>query len=135
MNWRGTGCRPGHGAVTPRRSSARPRAWPPDAVTPRLGPEQPRQGRQFTSSLWALSVVGPASSVRRGSYDRWMSAVEDARHRLAAEEGEAWRDYLATIRGRAGQEYVEIESWAWSRLSQRLRSIRARRGWLRRAAA
>ena len=64
-----------------------------------------------------------------------MRDCDDARRRLAAEEEEAWRDYLATIRGRAGQEYVELESWAWSRLSHRLRSIRARRGWLRRAAA
>ena len=64
-----------------------------------------------------------------------MTGVEDARRRLAAEEGEAWREYLVAISGRIGQEYVEIESWAWSRLTHRLRSIRARRGWLRRAAA
>jgi hypothetical protein len=27
--------------------------------------------------------------------------------------------------------YVEVEPWAWARLSQRLRAIRARRGKLR----
>ena len=64
-----------------------------------------------------------------------MRSQEDAQRLLAVEESEAWREYLATIRGRAGVEYLELESWAWARLSHRLRSIRARRGWLRRVAA
>lgn len=64
-----------------------------------------------------------------------MRGAEDARRQLAGEEAEAWREYLVAVRGRIGQEYIEIEPWAWSRLSHRLRSIRARRGWLRRAAA
>lgn len=64
-----------------------------------------------------------------------MNGAEAVRLELAAAEAEAWREYLAAIRGRAGQDYADLEPWAWVRLAARLRSIRARRGWLRRAAA
>ena len=59
----------------------------------------------------------------------------EARRELAVAEAEAWREYLAVVRGRAAEEYAEVEPWAWARLSSRLRSIRARRGWVSRHQA
>lgn len=64
-----------------------------------------------------------------------MTSVEDSSRELAVAEAEAWREYLAAIRDSGGDEYADLEPWAWSRLATRLRSIRARRGWLRRNAA
>ena len=59
----------------------------------------------------------------------------EARRELAVAEAEAWREYLAVVRGRAAEEYAEVEPWAWAHLSSRLRSIRARRGWVSRHQA
>lgn len=64
-----------------------------------------------------------------------MTAADEARRTLAAEEAAAWQAYLQAVRGRSGQEYGDLEPWAWAQLRHRLRSIRARRGWLSRAAA
>ena len=36
-----------------------------------------------------------------------------------------------STRGQSATRYVEVEPWAWARLSQRLRAIRARRSKLR----
>ncbi len=54
---------------------------------------------------------------------------------LLIEEADAWFEYLETTRGQTAIRYQEIEPWAWSRLRQRLRAIRARRARLRPAAA
>ncbi len=55
---------------------------------------------------------------------------------LAIEEADAWFEYLETTRAEASSNrYHEVEPWAWARLSQRLRAIRARRARLRTAAA
>lgn len=51
------------------------------------------------------------------------------------EEADAWFEYLESTRGQARVRYGELEPWAWARLSQRLRAIRARREKLRPAAA
>ncbi|HVS84985.1 MAG TPA: hypothetical protein VHD91_05095 [Gaiellaceae bacterium] len=51
------------------------------------------------------------------------------------EEADAWFEYLEATRGQAETRYKEIEPWAWARLTQRLRAIRARRAKLRPAAA
>jgi hypothetical protein len=61
--------------------------------------------------------------------------TEDARRQLAIEEADAWFEYLGATRDHGELRYREIEPWAWSRLSRRLRSIRARRARLRPAAA
>jgi hypothetical protein len=53
---------------------------------------------------------------------------------LLIEEADAWFEYLEATRGQSAIRYVEVEPWAWARLSQRLRAIRARRGTLRPAA-
>ncbi len=54
---------------------------------------------------------------------------------LMIEEADAWFEYLEATRGQTPVRYTEVEPWAWARLSQRLRAIRARRAKLRPAAA
>jgi hypothetical protein len=54
---------------------------------------------------------------------------------LLIEEADAWFEYLEATRGQSETRYHEVEPWAWSRLMQRLRAIRARRARLRPAAA
>jgi hypothetical protein len=51
------------------------------------------------------------------------------------EEADAWFEYGEAIRGQTEARYLEIEPWAWARLQQRLRAIKARRAKLRPAAA
>ena len=50
---------------------------------------------------------------------------------LLIEEADAWFEYLEATHGHTAVRYAEIEPWAWARLSQRLRRIRARRALLR----
>jgi hypothetical protein len=54
---------------------------------------------------------------------------------LLIEEADAWFEYLEATRGQTETRYREVEPWAWSRLMQRRRAIRARRARLRPAAA
>jgi hypothetical protein len=58
----------------------------------------------------------------------------EVRELLLIEEADAWFEYLEATRAQSTLRYVEVEPWAWARLSQRLRAIRARRGKLRPAA-
>ena len=58
----------------------------------------------------------------------------EARELLQIEEADAWFEYLETTTGLTATRYAELEPWAWSRLSQRLRDVRARRARLDRAA-
>ena len=51
------------------------------------------------------------------------------------EEADAWFEYLEATRGQSEKRYAEVEPWAFARLSQRLRAVRARRARLRPAAA
>ncbi len=60
---------------------------------------------------------------------------DEAYELLLIEEADAWFEYLESTRGQLAQRYEEVESWAWGRLNQRLRSVRARRARLRPAAA
>jgi hypothetical protein len=64
-----------------------------------------------------------------------MSAKREAHELLLIEEADAWFEYLEATRGQSLLRYREIEPWAWARLTQRLRAIRARRAKLRPAAA
>jgi hypothetical protein len=59
----------------------------------------------------------------------------EAEELLQIEEADAWFEYLEATREQSPTRYQEIEPWAWSRLTQRLRAIRARRARLRPAAA
>jgi hypothetical protein len=54
---------------------------------------------------------------------------------LEMEEADAWFEYLDATRAQSAQRYREVEPWAWARLSQRLRAIKARRAKLRPAVA
>jgi hypothetical protein len=64
-----------------------------------------------------------------------MAATHEAEELLMIEEADAWFEYLETTRAQSEVRYQEVEPWAWARLSQRLRAVRARRAKLRPAAA
>ena len=59
----------------------------------------------------------------------------EAEELLLIEEADAWFEYLEATRGQTEARYLEVEPWAWARLQQRLRAIKARRAKLRPAAA
>jgi hypothetical protein len=63
-----------------------------------------------------------------------MATKRDPHELLLIEEADAWYEYLAATRSQSSTRYLEIEPWAWARLSQRLRAIRTRRAKLRPAA-
>jgi hypothetical protein len=46
---------------------------------------------------------------------------------LLIEEADAWFEYADATKDQLGTRYAEIEPWAWARLQQRLRAVRARR--------
>ncbi len=60
---------------------------------------------------------------------------QEAFELLMIEEADAWFEYLEATQGHTAQRYREVEPWAWARLTQRQRAIRARRARLRPAAA
>lgn len=60
--------------------------------------------------------------------------TQEAFELLLMEEADAWFEYLDATRGQSAVRYVEVEPWAWARLSQRLRAVRARRARLRPSA-
>ena len=64
-----------------------------------------------------------------------MPETELAEELLQIEEADAWFEYLESTRGQNASRYDEVELWAWARLSQRLRAVRARRARLHPAAA
>ena len=51
----------------------------------------------------------------------------EAHELLLIEEADAWFEYADATKGQFGNRYAEIEPWAWQRLQNRLRAIRARR--------
>jgi hypothetical protein len=64
-----------------------------------------------------------------------MAAKHEAEELLLIEEADAWFEYLEATRAQSEVRYQALEPWAWARLSQRLRAVRARRAKLRPAAA
>jgi hypothetical protein len=56
-----------------------------------------------------------------------LAGNDEAIELLLIEEADAWFEYLEATRGQSATRYGELEPWAWARLSQRLRAIRARR--------
>ena len=64
-----------------------------------------------------------------------MAGKEHAEELLMIEEADAWFEYLEATRVQSETCYAEVEPWAWARLSQRLRAVRARRARLSPAAA
>jgi hypothetical protein len=73
--------------------------------------------------------------MRPDSMGETMANTELAEELLHLEEADAWFEYLESTRGQSETRYSELEPWAWARLSQRLRGVRARRARLRPAAA
>ena len=57
-----------------------------------------------------------------------LTGHQEALELLLIEEADAWFEYLEATRAQSVTRYGEVEPWAWARLSQRLRAIRARRG-------
>jgi hypothetical protein len=74
-------------------------------------------------------------SVRGRSYHRAMAAIREAEELLLIEEADAWFEYLEATRDQSALRYGEVEPWAWARLRQRLRAVRAKRAKLRPAEA
>jgi hypothetical protein len=64
-----------------------------------------------------------------------MAHLREAEELLMIEEADAWFEYLEATRDQSETRYREIEPWAWSRLMQRVRAIKARRARMRPAAA
>ena len=64
-----------------------------------------------------------------------MTGNREAEELLLIEEADAWFEYLEATRSQSETRYREVEPWAWARLTQRLRAIKARRAKLRPAAA
>jgi hypothetical protein len=60
-----------------------------------------------------------------------LTGHQEAQELLLIEEADAWFEYLEATRGQSAVRYVELEPWAWARLSQRLRAIGTRRAKLR----
>jgi hypothetical protein len=56
-----------------------------------------------------------------------LTGSQEALELLLIEEADAWFEYLESTRGQSETRYGEVEPWAWARLAQRLRAIRARR--------
>jgi hypothetical protein len=64
-----------------------------------------------------------------------MPPRREAEELLLIEEADAWFEYLEATRAQSAIRYREVEPWAWARLNQRLRAVRAKRAKLRPAAA
>lgn len=60
-----------------------------------------------------------------------LTGHQEAQELLLIEEADAWFEYLDATHGQTPGRYLEVEPWAWARLAQRLRAIRARRAKLR----
>ena len=60
-----------------------------------------------------------------------VTGTQEALELLEMEEADAWFEYLDSTRNQSQSRYGEVEPWAWARLAQRLRAIRARRARLR----
>ena len=79
---------------------------------------------------------GPGPIVRRTRLEGGgLAGSEHAEELLMIEEADAWFEYLESTKAQNETRYAEVEPWAWARLSQRLRAVRARRARLRPATA
>jgi len=83
----------------------------------------------------APSDPGPTIPAIHDDPEGVMTGKREAEELLLIEEADAWFEYLEATRSQSETRYREVEPWAWARLSQRLRAIRARRAKLRPAAA
>ena len=56
-----------------------------------------------------------------------MTGKREAEELLQIEEADAWFEYLEATHAQSAVRYREVEPWAWARLQQRMRAIKARR--------
>jgi hypothetical protein len=63
-----------------------------------------------------------------------VAGQREAHELLLIEEADAWFEYLEATRAQSALRYKEVETWAWARLTQRLRAIKTRRAKLKPAA-
>ena len=96
-------------------------------------------GSNWFRTLFHADVpTGPAQGLPQAAELPEVPAVPEEREAyelLLIEEADAWFEYLEATRGQSEARYKEVEPWAWARLRQRLRAVRARRAKLRPAAA
>ena len=95
--------------------------------------------------LTPTRVPAVPGAVRPRSYDppnprlerrlRAVTGTREAEELLLIEEADAWFEYLEATHAQSAVRYREVEPWAWARLQQRMRAIKARRTKLRPAAA
>jgi hypothetical protein len=81
-----------------------------------------------------LSDGGPTIRPSRNA-EVAVTGKSEAEELLQIEEADAWFEYLDATRAQSASRYREVEPWAWARLQQRMRAIKARRAKLRPAAA
>ena len=83
-----------------------------------------------------LSDAGPTiRPITTREAEVTVTGKREAEELLLIEEADAWFEYLEATRGQSATRYREVEPWAWARLMQRMRAIKARRAKLRPAAA
>jgi hypothetical protein len=82
-----------------------------------------------------LSDRGPTIRASTSPEVVIVTGKREAEELLLIEEADAWFEYLEATRGQSATRYREVEPWAWARLMQRMRAIKARRAKLRPAAA
>src|SRR5690242_3052080 len=99
-------------------------------------------GMCLTVTRVPAASARPLNAVRCWSYDPahpqpggHMTGKREAEELLLIEEADAWFEYLEATRAQSATRYKEVEPWAWARLQQRMRAIKARRAKLRPAAA
>jgi hypothetical protein len=78
----------------------------------------------------AVLRSGPSTNLEAS-----VTGKREAEELLLIEEADAWFEYLEATRAQSISRYREIEPWAWARLQQRMRAIKARRAKLRPAVA
>jgi hypothetical protein len=54
--------------------------------------------------------------------------ISERMEMLLIEEADAWYQYLEDTMEVHGPQYTEVESWAWERLTTRLRKVTKQRG-------
>ena len=82
----------------------------------------------------APSDRGPTIAAMSDREVAAMTEMTEAHELLMIEEADAWFEYLEATRAQSALRYKEVEPWAWARLNQRLRAVRARRAKLKAAA-
>jgi hypothetical protein len=90
---------------------------------------------QLAGRGWKRRRRSRRRPARRLGEGRAVTGKREAEEVLMIEEADAWFEYLEATRSQSEARYREVEPWAWARLSQRLRAIKARRAKLRPAAA